>query len=302
MKLIPELTLLLMMLISSCVSAEESSAIVLLDKRLGRIHASYELTPEQSSFLSVQSTNFGRQIYQAGHDAGLSTGQTLGAGLAAGLIVGGIQSAALQDAADAQIRSLTSLFDAKELDTVLFQRVRDALKLEGIEKPVFIKADQPSKDLLERLDAKSRVASRLLIIAAEGMPWKLTADRRTVVLRIKIESYVANGQSFKLQNERRIMIVSESVKSESPDLALNEWTMLGKDGVLSILSDSMSRALRFGLSQDHYEKAREDQEVKFVNASGVFAVPGKLVDKTENRIVVTDYKGNIAEMIADFVF
>jgi hypothetical protein len=282
--------------------AAEASALVLVDDSLGKMRSGYTMSAAQSAALDMQAGNLGSSLVESALNSGMSYGQAAGGALVGGLIAGAIIANAEQSAADNQILPLTRLFTAKEIESAFYAEVRSVLKPEGIEKVSFIKVDGPSTEVLKRLPAADKNVSRLVIIGSEGMPVMLTADRRSVVLSVKIAQYAVSGQDVKPLGARKLTVISPPVKSDTPDVALDEWVGRGKDGVMAVLRDSMGQALRFGLNQDAAVKSDKVEEVKFVNAAGIFAVPGKLLANAGNRIAVVDYKGNVAVMSADFVF
>jgi len=302
MKTTDLLILAALMLTAPACYAAEASALVLVDDSLGKMRSGYTISAAQSAALDMQAGNLGSSLVESALNSGMSYGQAAGSALVGGLIAGAIIANAEQSAADNQILPLTRLFTPKEIESAFYAEVRSALKSEGIEKVSFIKVDGPSTDVLKRLPAAERNVSRLVIIGSQGMPVMLTADRRSLVLSLKIMQYAVSGQDVKQLSARKLTVISPPVTSDTPDVALDEWVGRGKDGVLSVLRDSMGQALRFGLSQDAAVKSDKVEEVKFVNAAGIFAVPGKLLANADKRITVVDYKGNVALMSADFVF
>jgi hypothetical protein len=287
---------------SPAAYAAEASALVLVDDSLGKMRSGYTLSAAQSAALDMQASNLGSSLVESALNSGMSYGQAAGSALVGGLIAGAIIANAEQSAADDQILPLTRLFTPKEIESAFYAEVRSALKPEGIEDVRFIRVDSPSTDVLQRLPAADKDVTKLVIIGSQGMPVMLTADRRSLVLSVKIMQYAVSGQDVKQLSARKLTVISPPVASDTPDVALNEWVARGKDGVLSVLRDSMGLALRFGLSQDATVKSDKVEEVKFVNAAGIFAVPGKLLANADKRITVVDYKGNVAVMSADFVF
>lgn len=282
--------------------AAEPSALVLVDNNLGAIRSGYTLSATQNSALDAVVSRQFSQAFESGMQAGLSYGQaagaTLGAGLIAGVIVAGIE----QSAADNQISPLTKLITPKELESAMMAEVRSALKKDGIERVNIIRMDSPDIAVLKRIPEKDKEVSKLVIISSVGMPVVLTSDRRSIVLSLKISQYESSGHNFKPLSTRKLTIISPPLKTDMPDIALNEWVALGKDNVLAVMRDSITLALQYGLSQTANDNSDKAAVVRFVNVAGVFSVPGYLLAQNNNRITVVDYKGNIAVMSADFIF
>lgn len=282
--------------------AAEPSALVLVDNNLGTIRSGGTLANAQNAALDAVVSRQISQAFESAMQSGLSYGQAAGATLGAGLIAGAIVAGMEQSAADNQILPLTQLLTPKELESTMMAEVRSALKNDGIERVNIIRMDSPDIGALKRISEKDKDVSKLLIISSIGMPVMLTADRRSIVLSLKISQYESSGHNFKQLSARKLTVISPPLKTDMPELALNEWVELGKDNLMAVMRDSFTLALQYGLSQTANDKSDKAAAVRFVNVAGVFSVPGYLLAQNNNRITVVDYKGNIAVLSAEFVF
>jgi hypothetical protein len=281
---------------------QAKDAIVLVDSGFHEIKSGYSSSAAYSSALEI-GTNYANNAYTSQTVPGLSAGQAAGAGLVGGLIAGAIIASAEQKAANNRIANFTSLVTKKELEAIVNDCIRAGMEQHGMENVKLVSMGSPSESALEELPQWGDKPIGITI-SGNSTPIVLTSDRKFLAISFIVTFYERKGPGYTKLNSRKVTAMASSVESNSADIALYKQIAKGKKEILESIKSSVNYAIlkALTLKQTETETVSKNDSVQFINAHGAQIVAGKIIDRSEGRIVVADSRGNIGIFDADVVF